>query len=458
MIERSLAALEAVGTKEVEVGLDAAGDVVWRRSATELLSAVGGWQQVLRARGVGPGDRVALDLGRGPGLLPAHLAVLAAGACVVPVNSALTKAERKRVFERAELAALLSDADQPDRGAAVALAQLSSDRPALLIFTSGTTGEPKGVPLSLENLEANLAGLAATWGLVPDDRILHTLPAHHVHGLALALYGSARLGMAITWMPRFDAEQALGALAEHACTVFMGVPTMYHRFVGARAEPDLGGMRVFISGSAPLSPHDFHAFEERFGQRPLERYGLSETMIVSSNPLAAERRPGTVGLSLPETEVELAEDGEILVRGPAVMSSYWRDDTATQASFRNGAFCTGDLGRRDEAGYLIIAGRKKELIIVGGSNVLPGEVEQVLAADPGIDEIAAAGLPDADRGEIVAAFVVPRAGEDTAALEARLRERADENLAAYKRPRAYHFLAELPRNAMGKVDRRRLTS
>ena len=456
MIERTLAALEAAGNDEIAIGLDADAAVVWRRSAAELLGRVGGWQGVLRQRGVRPGERVALDLLRGPELLPAHLAVLAAGACVVPMNPALAAAERERVLRRAEPRCALDDADRPDEARAPVLAEINPERPALLIFTSGTTGEPKGVPLSLRNLEANLAGLAESWGLSGDDRLLHALPAHHVHGLALALYGSARLALPIVLAPRFDAEACLVALGERAISVFMGVPTMYHRMVRARHEPDLRHMRVFISGSAPLSVQDFGDFEKRFGQAPLERYGLTETMIVASNPLAGERRRGKVGLPLPETEIRIADDGEILVRGPAVMSGYWRAPEASGEAFDGDFFRTGDLGYRDEAGYLVIAGRKKELIIVGGSNVLPGEVEQALAPDPGVAEMAAAGLPDPDRGEIVAVFVVAGDGEDTAALERRLRGRAEAALAPYKRPRVYRFVAELPRNAMGKLDRRSL--
>jgi malonyl-CoA/methylmalonyl-CoA synthetase len=277
-----------------------------------------------------------------------------------------------------------------------------------------------------------------------------------VHGLVLALYGSARLGIPIAWIERFDAEACLRALARHALTLFMGVPTMYHRLALAPGSFDLSRMRLFTCGSAPLSPEDFRAFEARFGKAPVERYGLTETLIVASNPLDAERRPGAVGFPLPQAEVALAHDGEILVRGPAVMRGYWRAPDATAAAFRDGFFCTGDLGRRDADGYFRISGRKKELIIVGGSNVLPGEVEAALAGLPGVDEIAAVGLPDADRGEVVALFVVASPDESASALETRLRARADEELAAYKRPRVYRFVASLPRNAMGKLDRKGL--
>lgn len=456
MIEAALERLESSRAAEAQVGLDEAGEVLWRQSAGDLLDAVAAWQALLHGRGVAPGDRVAVELPRGPELLPAHLAALACGACVVPINPALPAADRARVLERARVAALLEHEDErPAAGGAVSLA--AHDGPALLIFTSGTTGEPKGVPHTRANLEANLDALARTWALRPGEPLLHTLPAHHVHGLVLALYGSARIGMPIFLMPRFDAARALHALARHEIGVFMGVPTMYHRMCGAAEVPEaFPRMRVFVSGSAPLSPDDFAAFEARFGFAPLERYGLTETLIVTSNPLEAERIPGTVGRALPGTEVRLAPDGEIEVRGPGVMHGYWEDAGADALSFRDGWFRTGDLGTWHESGALRISGRLKELIIVGGSNVLPGEVEQALAGVEGVDELAAAGLPDADRGEIVAAFVVSRPGRDAGAIEAALRERAEAQLAAYKRPRSYRFVAELPRNAMGKIDRRRL--
>lgn len=456
MIRETLEALDAHASKEVLRGLDASGAQAWRCTGADVLRAVGGWQARLRELGVRAGDRVAIDVPRGPDLLPTHLAALASGACVVPLNPALTAAERARVLQRAEPAALLDAAERPGAPAVPRLAGRDLERPALLMFTSGTTGDPKGVPLSLSNLESNLDGLAATWELREGDRLLHALPAHHVHGLVLALYGAARLAMAIVMHPRFDADRCLESLERDGVTVFMGVPTMYHRMVRAAREPSLRGMRAFISGSAPLAPRDFADFEARFGHAPVERYGLTETMIVTSNPLRGDRRPGTVGLPLPDTEVRLAADGEIEVRGPGVMSGYWRDPAASAAAFDGGFFRTGDLGRRDAAGYLCISGRKKELIIVGGTNVLPGEVERALGEESGVEELAAAGLPDPDRGEVVVAWVVPGPAEDHAALESRLRARAEAELAPYKRPRAYRFVGELPRNAMGKVDRRAL--
>jgi malonyl-CoA/methylmalonyl-CoA synthetase len=458
VLRRILESLESAGDREAMCGLDARGAPAWTRSGRELLGAIGGFQAALRARGVGAGDRVALDVPRGPDLLPAHVAALALGAAVVPINPALTADERRRVTERADLSGLLGPHDPAGPPGAPELAAREAQAPGLLIFTSGTTGEPKGVPLSEAALEANLADLATVWGITEADRLLHALPAHHVHGLVLALYGSLRAGAHVTLLERFDAELTLAALARERCTLFMGVPTMFHRMVGAETRVDLPDMRLFVSGSAPLAAEDFAGFERRFGQAPLERYGLTETLIVSSNPLVGERRPGAVGFPLPHAEVRLAEDGEIEVRGPAVMRGYWRAPDETRAAMRDGFFCTGDLGRFDEDGYLIVSGRKKELILVGGSNVAPGEVERALAGDPAVEELAAAGVPDADRGERVALFIVLRAGEDPAKAETRLRNTAERALARYKRPAEYHFLSALPRNAMGKLDRRALSA
>jgi malonyl-CoA/methylmalonyl-CoA synthetase len=453
MIRRILEVLEEKSQQTLFSGLDAEAEIAWERTGGDLLARTGAWQRLLLDRGVCPGDRVGVELPRGPELLPAHLAVMSSGAAVVPVNPALTSVERSRVLERADLRTHLGPSDVPGRGGAITLQESPRESPGLLIFTSGTTGEAKGVPLTQENLEANLAALAACWGLSPSDQLLHVLPAHHVHGLVLALYGSTRLGIPVLLAEKFDADRALVALARHATTVFMGVPTMYHRMARSPIEVDLRHVRVCISGSAPLSPEDFRAFESRFGHHPVERYGLTETMIVATNPLDEERRPGTVGFPLPGVEVSLASDGEIEVRGPSVMGAYWRAPELSRDSFHDGWFRTGDLGQHDERGYLVVAGRKKELILVGGSNVLPGEVERVLAAEPDADEVAVAGLPDADLGEAVVAFVVARTDTDLAALEFRLRARASEQLASYKRPRRYAFLTELPRNPMGKIDR-----
>jgi len=483
--------------------LEPDGHLAWRQTRGALLEEASRWMAALRAAGVGPGERVAVSLGKSAGLVTAHLAVLGVGAGVVPLNPALTARETEAVLARAEVRLAITHpetvARAPEVTAAVRgpwwvagqgqnlppqtvpLAEvLASGGPgpepvtradadlALLLFTSGTTGTPKGVGLTHHNLRSNLqALLVEAWEMHEDDRLLHALPPHHLHGLALGLYGTLYVGNAAVLLERFDPAAVLRALAAHRVSVFMGVPTMYHRMTEVEGNFSLGSMRLFTCGSAPLSPETFRRFHERFGFTPVERYGLTETAINTSNPLHGVQKPGSVGLPLPGVEVGIfdpqtrqrlagGETGEVWVRGPNVFSGYWQNLEATAAAFHDGWFRTGDLGAFAADGYLSILGRIKELIIVGGSNVTPGEVEVVLETEAGVAECAVAGLPDPDLGERIAAFIVPRAGEDTAALEQRLRARAERDLAPYKRPRLYRFLDAIPRNAMGKVERSKL--
>jgi acyl-CoA synthetase (AMP-forming)/AMP-acid ligase II len=415
-----LEAFEGGRGRELSIGLDPAGERAWSLDGAALLDRVGGWQARLRQLGARAGARVAIDVPRGPELLPAHVAALASGLTLVPLNPALAAVERARVLERAEARLVLGAEHAPDGPGPAELAARDPETPALLIFTSGTTGEPKGVPHTEGGLESNLAGLARVWCLRSDDRLLHVLPAHHVHGLVLALYGSARLGMPIVMLERFDAELCLRALAAHEIGVLMAVPTMLHRMLSSALRPDLSHMRLCISGSAPLPAADFEAFERRFELTPVERYGLTETLIVSSNRPDAPRKR-SVGFPLPDTEVRLAADGEIEVRGPGVMPGYWKAPELTREATHGGFFCTGDLGTFDAEGALRISGRKKDLIIVGGSNVLPGEVEEALASDPEVEELAVAGLSDPDRGERVCVFVVVAPGARPDRVEIRLR-------------------------------------
>lgn len=483
--------------------LDPSGAITWRQTRGELLDDAARWMAALCAAGVGPGDRVALSIGKSAGLVAAHLAVLGVGACVVPLNPALSAAETDAVLRQADVAlaitnaALLTrapetrravrgpwwvaDGDAPsdtdplsdvlaDSRSGTEPRAGAADEDALLLFTSGTTGQPKGVGLTHANLAANLhALLVETWRMTEDDRLLHALPPHHLHGLALGLYGTLFTGGAAVLLERFDPAVVLAGLRTQRISIFMGVPTMYHRMVETEGDFALDSVRLCISGSAPLSVETFRRFEARFGHRIVERYGLTETGINTSNPIGGERRAGTVGTALPGIEVGVfdaadhrplphGQSGEIRVRGPNVFRGYWRNPAATAEAFHDGWFRTGDMGVLDADGYLTINGRMKELIIVGGTNVTPGEVEAALEPETGVREVAVAGVPNADLGETVAAFVVPRAGEDPAALEARLRQRAERDLASYKRPRLYRFLDEIPRNAMGKVERGKLVA
>jgi malonyl-CoA/methylmalonyl-CoA synthetase len=483
--------------------LEPNGQVTWRQTRGALQEDASRWMAALRAAGVGPGDRVALSLGKSSGLVTAHLAVLGVGAGVVPLNPALTARETEAVLEKAEARLAITHAETVARSPQITSTvrgpwwivgqeeELPFDTEsindvlvahgpglepigrkdgdlALLLFTSGTTGTPKGVGLTHGNLHANLQALLAdTWEMTENDRLLHALPPHHLHGLGLGLYGTLYVGNAAVLLERFDPAVVLRAFGPQRITVFMGVPTMYHRMLEVEGSVDLTSIRVLTCGSAPLSPETFRRFQERFGFTLVERYGLTETAINTSNPLHGKQQPGSVGLPLPGVEVgifdpqtqqrlENGETGEIWVRGPNVFDGYWNNPEATASAFAGDWFRTGDLGAFSADGYLSILGRIKELIIVGGTNVTPGEVEAVVETDVGVAECAVVGLPDPDLGERIAVFIVPRAGEDSAVLEQRLRAKAEKELASYKRPRVYRFLDAIPRNAMGKVERGKL--
>jgi malonyl-CoA/methylmalonyl-CoA synthetase len=483
--------------------LEPDGQITWTQTRSALLEDASRFMAALRSTGVKPGDRVALSLGKSAGLITAHLAVLGVGATVVPLNPALTARETEAVLQRAEVRLAITHTEtvlrSPEITAAVhgswwiaghggglplrtlsLVEVLAASRPgpepierndddvALLLFTSGTTGTPKGVGLTHQNLRTNLhALLVETWEMSENDRLLHALPPHHLHGLGLGLYGTLYVGNAAVLLERFDPTVVLRAFHTQRISVFMGVPTMYHRMIDVEGTFALSSIRLLTCGSAPLSPETFRRFQERFGFSLVERYGLTETAINTSNPLHGMQKPGSVGCPLPGVEVGIfdpqtkrrladGEAGELWVRGPNVFRGYWNNPEATAEAFWEGWFRTGDLGAFAEDGYLSILGRIKELIIVGGTNVTPGEVEAVLETDTGIAECAVAGVPDIDLGERIAAFIVPRVGEDHAALEQRLRAKAEKDLAPYKRPREYHFLDTIPRNAMGKVERSKL--
>jgi malonyl-CoA/methylmalonyl-CoA synthetase len=452
----------------------------------------------LAKAGVRPGDRVALCLRKTVWLPACHAGALAAGAVAVPLDPAWPDAALAELVARAAPALAIADAEVAARGLRMAsalrwwcpdadappgaerlapegpLASRIEPRapgdPALLVFTSGTTGAPKGVPLSHGNLAANLDALAEAWAWTPHDRLLHVLPVFHLHGLGVALYGSLRVGSALVFHERFDPERVLAEAGPAGATLLMAVPTMLGRVLAAAPASGnpLAGLRAVICGSAGLPPVLFERFRARFGIAPVERYGMSETMMIASNPLASPR-PGSVGLPLPGVELRLRDPatgadaglgpGEVQVRGPNVFAGYWRDAAATRAAFDAGWFRTGDLGALDAEGRLALVGRVKELIITGGTNVSPIAVERALEAesDPRIAELAVAGVPDPDLGERVVAFVVPAPGaESFAALESALRARADAGLPRQARPRAYRRVAALPRNTLGKVLRAEL--
>ena len=478
----------------------------------ELFAAVERTAGGLAARGTTPGDRVALVAGNRLETVIAALAVLRAGAVAVPVNVAYTAREtahlladsapRAVVVERAYREEVeraieesrraggrapeildLADVASPAETVRTPLPMPVAHDPALLVYTSGTTGRSKGAVLSHGNLAATVTGLRSAWGWRADDRLLLTLPLFHVHGLVVGLFTALASGARVELRRRFRAAEAARELAAGAATLFFGVPTMYVRLLDALPDRDqigrlhdlgaLPSMRLFASGSAPLSPETFEAFRRRTGHAILERYGMSETGMNLSNPYEGERRPGTVGLPLPGVEVRIVDArgkdvpdgaaGELAVRGPNVFAGYWRDPAKTAESFLPGPdgarwFRTGDLARRDPAsGYVTLLGRSRELILRGGLNVYPREIEEVLEGAPGVREAAVVGRPHREYGEVPVAYVVaePGAADDELARQAILAH-CRERLAAFKVPEEVRFVPELPRTALGKVQKHRL--
>lgn len=457
-----------------------------RRGAARLLAA-----------GLERGDRVLWSPGARVESLVAHVASLRAGLVVVPVNPASSAAEvaalvvatapRAAVLPRRETAAQVEEASPRPVlvvGPALELADppaepagldvVGPEDPALIGLTSGTTGRAKGALLRHGQLLAGAEALRWAWRWSPDDRLVHCLPLFHSHGLCVGAYGTMAAGASALLLERFDPAEVADAGHRSAASLFFGVPTMYHRLVVTGRVRALRRLRLCVSGSAPL-PAALHArASAALGAPVLERYGMTETTMLTSNPCDGERRAGTVGFPLPGVEVGLGEvavgpgagpggDGtadpaEVLVRGPNVFDEYVGQPAATAAAFVAAAdggapwFRTGDLATVED-GYLVIRGRSKELIISGGYNVHPSEVEAALAGCPGVAEVAVTGTPSEEWGEVVTAWVVADGRPPT--LE-ELARHAAASLAPYKQPRLLHVVAELPRTAMGKVARARL--
>jgi malonyl-CoA/methylmalonyl-CoA synthetase len=414
----------------------------------------------LTEQGVEPGDRVGLQDEKSVAGVVIYLATLMAGAVFLPLNAAYTPAEVDYFVKDAEPRVFITDAVRFVAEAAEATPLIetypSEDGDlAAIIYTSGTTGRSKGAMLSHGALAANARALHQIWGFSSDDVLLHALPIFHVHGLFVAMHCGFLSGAPMVWLPKFDDAKVLAGLAKS--TVMMGVPTFYTRLL---ANPDFTGeaaqhMRLFICGSAPLRPSTFAEFEDRTGLRILERYGMSEAVIITSNPLDGDRLPGSVGYPLPGVELRIGggeETGIIEIRGPSVFSAYWRMPEKTAEEFTaDGYFITGDVGRQDPDGRVWISGRAKDLIISGGYNVYPKEIELILDELEGVTESAVVGVPHPDFGEGVVAVVIGAIGQtpDEAAMIAECRLK----LAAYKSPKRIVFVDELPRNAMGKVQK-----
>lgn len=429
------------------------GDTV---SYGALEDGVGRLAALLAAKGVGVGDRVAVQTAKSPQAVMLYLATLQVGAVFLPLNPAYTAAEIDYFLADAEPVLFVTDAQALAREAKALsprrdVYDSQPDDLAALVYTSGTTGRAKGAMLSHDNLASNALALHAAWGFSSADVLLHALPIFHVHGLFVAIHCALLSGAPMLWLPRFEEDGVLAALPR--ATVLMGVPTFYGRLLAdPRFTADAAArVRLFISGSAPLLESVFDAFEGRTGQRILERYGMSEAQMITTNPLVGERLAGSVGFPLPGVSVRIAggaETGVVEIAGPSVTAGYWRNAEKTAQAFTgDGFFITGDIGRLDADGRLWLSGRANDLIISGGLNVYPKEVELVLDELAGVIESAVIGVPHADFGEAVVA-VIAGAGDEADIVRA-----ARERLAAFKAPKRVIFVEDLPRNAMGKVEK-----
>ncbi len=442
----------------------------------------------LEAQGVEAGDRVAIQLPKCLPFILLHLATMRLGAISLPLNPAYPARETEYFLSDADVKLHVTDGetglafptlllgdgldDFCEKVEALPPSQTAlptdPDQTALMIYTSGTTGRPKGAQITHGNLTANITALHSAWGWREDDILLHVLPIFHVHGLVVALHGALHAGATAILLPKFAPKLALDTMVARRCTVFMAVPTIHKRlagFVGA-ADYDLSHMRLLTSGSDRLPDDLFTRCQTLFGHTLLERYGMTETGMNLSNPLNGERRVGSVGLPLPgvqarivdpKTDEELpdGEVGEVQIRGAHVFKGYWRMAEKTAEAFtQDGWLRTGDLGMREPDGYFTLKGRSKDLIITGGLNVYPPEVELVLSELSAVAASAVIGCPDAEWGEQITAVIVTKVGHTL--TESAVITHCRAKLAHYKAPRRVIFADALPRNALGKVQKAKL--
>ena len=411
--------------------------------------------------GLKAGDRLCVYLPNCLEMIDLYLASVKLGVIFVPINILYRDREIRHILHDAEPAMFLREEDLPalrseastmpgHRPAAI----VDGSAPAGIIYTSGTTGTSKGAVLSHDNFAANAINLLTCWQISSSDRFLLALPLFHVHGLGNGLHCWLMSGCRMRLVPRFEHAKAAAEFLDFRPTLFFGVPTIYVRLLDipeAEAREIGGFMRLFVSGSAPLPAQVFAEFEAKFGHRILERYGMSETLMNISNPYIGERRPGTVGLPLPGVSVAI-RGGELWLKGPNVFSGYWRREDATRDAFEGGWFRTGDVAEVSEDGYYTLRGRRSDLIISGGFNIYPREIEEFLLEQEEVAEAAVAGVPDPVRGEVPVAYVVLRRPVAADVLA----ERCRAAFASFKLPRRFVFLDQQPRNAMGKVQKRLL--
>lgn len=455
----------------------------------------------LRDLGVEKGDRIAQYVPNSFELIYTTVSSFKLGAIVVPMNVAFKEKEIAYFLRDSEAKVIVTDAqrlpvlkgvlkDLPalkhivvtdsygQNGGYISFsdllngddseldADIADDDGAFIFYTSGTTGKSKGALLTQRSVTSNLQALHEAWHWTADDLFLLTLPMFHIHGLGVGLCGSLYNGCSTIIRGKFSAADVLNTIHNRKVTLFMGVPTMYFRLLDVEncEKYDVSSMRLFVSGSAPLSKELFAKFHETFGHRILERAGMSESMMNYSNPYDGERRPGTVGSPLPGVEARIVDEnfndvptnveGEIVIKGPNLLKEYWRNEEATLRSFKNGWFKTGDICKRDADGYISIVGRSKDIIISGGVNLYPREIEEVIESMPAVKEAAVVGIPDEEFGEAVKACIILEAGE-TLTAEAVIAY-CKKRLASFKKPKHVEFLKKLPKNAMGKIVKDRL--
>jgi malonyl-CoA/methylmalonyl-CoA synthetase len=409
-------------------------------------------------RGLRTGDRLCVYLANSVEMIDIYLACIKLGVIFVPINILYRDREIAHILADAQPAALITQTDVADLIAEAALCEdvrpaicLDGDAPAGIIYTSGTTGVSKGAVLTHNNFAANAVNLLACWKIAEADRFLLALPLFHVHGLGNGLHCWLASGCRMRLLERFEHQNAPAVFLDFRPTLFFGVPAIYVRLLDIEpgAAKEIGTfVRLFVSGSAPLSSQTFEEFRALYGHAILERYGMSETLMNMSNPYEGERRAGTVGLPLPGVSVRLVND-EVFLRGPNVFAGYWRREEATREAFVDGWFRTGDLAAVSEDGYYTLSGRRSDLIISGGFNIYPREIEEFLQEHPAIAEAAVVARTDRVRGEVPVAYLVCSQAIDVAEVERQCRAK----LASFKVPREFIIVEKLPRNAMGKIQK-----
>jgi long-chain acyl-CoA synthetase len=449
---------------------------------------------LLSERGVGPGDRVGLMLPNVPYFPMAYYGILRLGGVVVPMNPLLKGREVAFFLEDPEAKVMFAwhdfgeaaEAGADEAGAECILVKpgeieqlvgaaeprhevedRSDDDTAVILYTSGTTGKPKGAELTHSNLRRNVEVTATLGEVSEDDVVLGALPLFHSFGQTCGLNASVYAGATLSLIPRFDPDKALEIIERDGVTIFQGVPTMYSAMLASdrRESADVSGLRLCMSGGSAMPVEVMRQFEEEFGCKVLEGYGLSETSPVASfNHPDKERKPGSIGTPIEGVEMKLVDDdgnevgegevGEVAIRGHNVMKGYWNRPDATEEAIKDGWFTSGDMAKVDDDGYYFIVDRKKELIIRGGYNVYPREIEEILYEHPAVAEAAVVGVPHDDLGEEVGAAVVVKEGEELDADT--LRDYCKENVAAYKYPRQIWFPDELPKGPTGKILKREI--